>query len=269
MIEYAGRKLDLLRGMLLLLAVTGTAVALGQTASAGFEVSTVKANKSGEPGSSSDLRDGRFTATNVVLKNLMQYQAYGIPESRIVGGPKWLGSERFDIAAKLDGATADRLHTLSRAERRQELQKMFQQLLADRFQLVVHWETRELPIYALVAARNGPTLAASKAAEGDSHTSAHDNQLDAQGVTLTEVAATLTQELSQELGRVVVDRTGVTGRYDLSLHWTPAAAEGAAAADSGPSIFTAVQEQLGLKLESARGPVQVLVIDRAEMPSAN
>lgn len=154
---------------------------------------------------------------------------------------------------------------------------MFQQLLADRFKLTVHWETRELPVYALVVAKNGPKLHASKEPDGASGTSAGNGQFTAGGVTLAEMAGALTQELSQELGRVVVDRTGISGRYDVSLKWTPDNGEalsggtGGAASppDSGLSIFTAIQEQLGLKLESTKGPVQVLVIDRVELPSEN
>jgi len=212
------------------------------------------------------------------LKNLIQYQAYGIPEPRILGGPKWLTSERFDIEAKADSSTVDQLRTLGREQRKLQTQAMFQQLLADRFKLTVHWETRELPVYALVVAKNGPGRHESKESDGSSNTSTSSGQFTARGISMVEMALTLTQELSRELGRVVIDKTGIAGRYDVTLKWTPdtgtapvnSGTEGIASSpDSGPSIFTAIQEQLGLKLESAKGPVQVLVIDHVEMPSSN
>jgi uncharacterized protein (TIGR03435 family) len=241
-----------------------------------FEVSTVKENKSGSSGSSSNSRDGRFTATNVSLKSLLQYQAYGVPESRIFGGPKWISLERFDIEAKTDSATTDRLRALDRDQRRVHTRAMFQQLLAERFKLAVHWETRELPVYAMVVAKEGPRLDPTKEPDGHSGTSSNDGELTARGVTLTQMADVLTQELSSELGRVVIDRTGIQGRYDCALKWrrdtgrmSDATDGSAASTDSSPSIFTAIQEQLGLKLESTKGPVQVLVIDRVEMPSEN
>ena len=241
-----------------------------------FEVSTVKENKSGSSGSSSNSHDGRFTATNVSLKNLLQYEAYGVPESRILGGPKWINSERFDVEAKTDSATTDRLRTLDHGQRRVEMQAMFQQLLAERFRLAVHWETRELPVYAMVVAKKGPILHLTKELDGHSGTSSNDGELTARGLTMAQMADVLTQELSRELGRVVIDKTGIQGRYDCALKWKPDTGRisdgtdgSATSTDERPSIFTAIQEQLGLKLESTKGPVQVLVIDRVEMPSEN
>ena len=155
---------------------------------------------------------------------------------------------------------------------------MFQQLLAERFKLAVHWETRELPVYAMVVAKKGPRLDPTKELDGHSGTSSNNGELTARGVTLAQMADVLTQELSRELGRVVIDKTGIQGRYDCALKWRPDTGEArrndgtdgsVAPTDSGPSIFTAIQEQLGLKLESTKGPVQVLVIDRVEMPSEN
>jgi uncharacterized protein (TIGR03435 family) len=242
-----------------------------------FEVAAIKLNQSGSGSSRSNTNNGRFTATNVSLKNVMEYEAYGIPGSRILDGPKWLDSTRFDIEAKMDDSEAGHLHSLAHGPRRLETQAMFQQLLADRFKLAVHWETRELPVYALVAAKKGSKLQPTKESTEGSGTSSHNSksgsQFTAKGVTLPELAEGLTQELSRELGRSIIDKTEIKGRYDLTLQWTPdagAATDSAASsADSGPSIFTAVQEQLGLKLEPAKAPVQVLVIDHAEMPSEN
>ena len=231
-----------------------------------FEAATVKRNRSGSSSSDSNFTNERFVATNVTLKNVMQYEAYGLPEARIVG-PKWLDSERFDIEAKMDASTAARLKGLSHDQRRLQRQETFQQLLADRFKLVTHWETRELPIYALVVAKGGPKLGAWKESEGTG-TSVNNNQFAAHGVTMADLATAWTQELSRELGRVVVDRSGIEGKYDVALMWTPDSDVGEGG-DAGVSIFTAIQEQVGLKLESAKGPVEVLVVDPVEMPSEN
>lgn len=184
----------------------------------------------------------------------------------------------FDIEAKADSSVNDQLQKLGRDQRRVQMQGMFQQLLAERFKMSVHWETRDLPVYALAVTKKGPNLQVSKQPEGDTKISSGTGQFTAQGVTLAELTRALTQTLSKELGRVVVDKTGITGRYDVTLKWTPetgatpvdSGTSGAAPTpDSGPSIFTAIQEQLGLKLESSKGPVQVLVIDHVEMPSEN
>ena len=241
-------------------------------ASPTFEVSTVKVSRSGGSGSYSNFRNGVFTATDVSLKNVMEYWAFGIQEARIVGGPKWLASERFDIEAKLNAQAAGRLEKLDREQRGVETHALFQQLLADRFKLAFHWETQEMPVYALVVAKKGSLLKEAKP-NGDTGTSLSVGKLTAEGVTMDGLARTLTQELSQELGRVVVNRTGIQGRYDLTLRWTPQNDEpktdDGAEGDAASSIFTAIQEQLGLKLESARGLVQVLAIDHLEMPAEN
>ena len=281
----AGRR-DAFIGTALFVAISLAIPTFAQTtahtpataAPAAFEVSAVKLNKSGSGSSGSSFKEGRFTATNIQLKNLMEYSAYGIPQPRILGGPKWLDSERFDIDAKMDSTAADRLKALSRDQRRTEMRAMFQQLLADRFKLAVHWETRELPVYVLVAAKKGPILQETRNPPGDTGTSSDDGKFSGKGLTLTEFAETLTQELSRELGRAVIDKTGIQGRYDITLKWTPET--GADSADSGadstapspengPSIFTALQEQVGLRLESAKGSVKVLVIDHIEMPTEN
>jgi uncharacterized protein (TIGR03435 family) len=286
-------ELSFLAKLLLIATALQAVTSLGQTSApsspqaptsaaaspSAFEVAAIKLNNSGSGDSDSGTNNGRFTATNVSLKNIMQYDAYGIPGSRILDGPKWLDSTKFDIQAKMDDSAADRLRTLSRDQRKLETQAMFQQLLADRFKLVAHWETRELPVYALIVARKGPNLQPAKdPSEGpniSSNESRSGYQLTAKGVTMPELAEALTQALSRELGHNIIDKTEIKGRYELTLKWTPdagaapATAGVASSADSGPSIFTAVQEQLGLKLEPAKAPVKVLVIDHAEMPSEN
>ena len=241
-----------------------------------FEVASIKPNKSGSGSSHSGFDDDRFTATNIQLKTLMQYDAYGIPGPQIMGAPNWLTSERFDIEARIDESTVDQLAKLSREQRNLLKQQMVQQLLADRFKLTVHWETKELPVYTLVVARGGPRLTASKNTDGSAGTSSNNGRLTATSLTMEKLAQTLTQILARDLGRVVIDKTGIEGKYDLALTWSPDDHSAAmsntskdASDSSGPSIFTALPEQLGLKLESTKAPVQTLVIDHIEQPSEN
>ena len=243
---------------------------------AAFEVASIKPNKSGSGSSHSSFSNGRFSATNIQLKTLLQYEAYGIPGPQIMGGPNWLGSERFDMEAKADEAAVSQMAKLGSEERNLMQRQMVQQLLADRFKLAVHWETKELPIYALVVAKSGPKLTKAKATEGHTGTSSGNGQLTATSVTMEKLAQTLTQILARELGRIVIDKTGIEGKYHLALTWSPDDNSSAMVNTSkesseppGPSIFTALQEQLGLKLESTKGPVQTLVIDHIEEPSAN
>jgi uncharacterized protein (TIGR03435 family) len=202
--------------------------------------------------------DGRLHATNVSLLTLIWW-SFEIPESRILGAPSWANTKRFDIEATADPSVDAQLKGLSSDAGRKQKEKMVQALLADRFKLATHTETRELPIYALVVAKGGAKLGALQ----DSGTSINRGS-DRIEVQASNSVSTLAEQLSMIVGRDVVDQTGITGRYDLKLQWTPDDA-----ADSGPSLFTALEEQLGLKLEPAKGPVQVLVIDHVEMPSAN
>lgn len=203
--------------------------------------------------------DGRLHATNVSLSTLIWW-SFEIPESRILGAPSWTNSKRFDIEATADPSVDAQLKGLSSDAGHKQKEKMVQALLADRFKLTTHTEMRELPIYALVVAKGGAKLGALQ----DSGTSINRGR-DRIEVQTSNSVSTLAEQLSMIVGRDVEDQTGITGRYNLTLQWTP----DDAAADSGPFLFTALEEQLGLKLEPAKGPVQVLVIDKVEMPSAN
>lgn len=202
--------------------------------------------------------DGHFRAANVSVIMLIHW-AYEVPETRILGAPGWAGTTYFNIDATADPSVDATLEKLTSDAARKQKEEMVQTLLADRFKLVMHTETRELPIYKLVVARGGAKLGDPK------HSGTTFNygrgHIEVEG---SNSLAFLAEELSKETGRNVVDKTGITGRYDLKLQWTPDDA-----ADSGPSLFTALEEQLGLKLQPAKGPVQVLVIDHVEMPSAN
>jgi uncharacterized protein (TIGR03435 family) len=247
-----------------------------------FAVATIKPNNKNNGWRLEFTPDG-FTARGVFLRQVIQ-EAYGVyEENRMYGGPTWLTSERFDIEAKIDSADAAGFRDFSLDQRR----FMLQRLLADRFKLTIHRETKELPAYALLVAKSGPKLHESKpdtiyhsqikGVDGLVTRSGR-GYLDGQGFSTTALA----QLLYPSAGILVVDKTGLTGSYDFSLHWTPddvstpmaKATEGgtqeAAASDfSGPSLFTALQEQLGLKLVPMKFPLEVIVIDHVEMPSEN
>jgi uncharacterized protein (TIGR03435 family) len=269
-------------------------IALGQVNAApivdlpGFEVASVKPNKAGE-GSTLLLTADGLTATRVTVKFLIK-QAYGVEEDEISGAPGWLDSETYDVAAKVGSSD---LAALDKLDEKQRL-RMLQPLLAERFQLKMHQAPKEIPVYALVIAKNGPKLHPAK--PGDTYADGIKGpdgkpggragmmmwgrgRLIAQGIPI----ASLLPPLTQQLERTVLDKTGLKGTYDITLLWTPEddpaamvnEAEGgrqgrAPAADSsGASIFTAIQEQLGLKLESQKGQVEGLVIDHVERPSEN
>ena len=233
-----------------------------------FDVAAIRQNLSDHTARThiiSSPNDGHFTAINATLKQLLRF-AYGLPETRIVGAAAWLDATKFDVEAKADSSVDEQMKGLSSDAGREQKQKMLQALLAERFGLKAHEETRELPIYVLVVAKGGAKFLDSKA-DGTTIDSGH-GRIDVRGGANS--VALLAEELARQLDRVVVDQTGIQGRYNLSLQWTPDDQAGSSStADAGPSIFTALQEQLGLKLESQKGPVKVLVIDHIEMPSQN
>jgi uncharacterized protein (TIGR03435 family) len=194
--------------------------------------------------------------------------AYEMPETRILGAPAWASSTMFNIDAKADPAVDGQLHSLTSDAGRSQKERMVQALLANRFKLVTHTETRDLPTYALVVAKSGPKLGSVQ--DNGSFVNHGRDHLEVQGPNSVSLLA---EELSKEIGRPVVDQTGIAGRYDLTLKWTPddraPSTDSSDASRSGPSLYTAIQEQLGLKLEPTRGPVEVLVVDYVEKPSEN
>ena len=239
-----------------------------------FVVASIRQSKSDVRARShiySSPNNGHLIAINVPMKLLLQF-AFGIPESRILGGPEWLNTDKYDIEAKADEYIDDQMEKLPSDQGRLMKQQMLQDLLADRFQLKVHHETRNLPIYVLVAARNGPKLKESKANGSTVNTGRGYISIKG-GASVT----TLAEKIAENLDRIVIDKTGIEGRFDIDLKWMPD--DGAAPKlngiteastdSSGPSIFTAIQEQLGLKLKSSKGLVEVLVIDHADRPSDN
>jgi uncharacterized protein (TIGR03435 family) len=213
----------------------------------------------------SSSSDSHFKAENVSLIGLIHW-AFEIPETGIVDAPGWAGSTYFNIAASSDPSTDEKLAHLTSDAGRLQKEMMVRALLADRFKLVTHFETRQLPVYELVVAKGVPNLGEAKL-DGTWISHGRDH-LEVQGGNSTTLLA---EELAKEVGRPVIDKTGVQGRYDLKIRWTPdgVTSAGTSAADAPPTIFTAIEEQLGLKLKPGKGPVQVLVIDHAEMPSEN
>ncbi len=221
-----------------------------------FEVASIRPNKSGAQGGSSSFAAATYNGTNVTLKRVIRL-AYS-PIQEFVGGAGWLDSEHFDITAKAEGNPS-----------REQLQLMLRSLLADRFKLVVHKETRDVPAFALTLARSdgklGPSLRRSSTecpepnqgkGVGGCGFRIGDGALAGRGATMERLAAELILT-----GRPVVDRTGLTGIFDIDLHWMPD--------DLNAELFTALRDQLGLKLEAIRAPAEVIVIDSAEKPSEN
>jgi uncharacterized protein (TIGR03435 family) len=243
-----------------LLVLSLVALAAGAQTPA-FEVASIKPNRSPEGMSSIHLSKGRVSMENVSLKKVM-LNAYGIPDDReyTIDGSGWLTTERFDIDATFPGDAPV-----------PQVRQMMQTLLAERFKLVLHRETRQLPMYSLVTAKTG--LKIHPAEDGQGRTSSGPGRLEATKITMQRLA----DVLAHSVGLPVVDSTGLKGAFDFTLQWSPdeapriAAADGSeAAGTAGPSIFTALQEQLGLKLVREKGPVEILVVDHMEKaPSEN
>jgi uncharacterized protein (TIGR03435 family) len=230
-----------------------------------FDVAAIKQNltASGHSHIYFSSSDGKFLAINVPLKQLLQF-AFDIPDTRIENVPAWAASQKFDIDAKSDPALDAHLKGLPDAQARAEKLLMLHALFTDRFHLATHRESRLLPVYALVVAssRTAPTLQPAKS--GSQFSNGRDHITD-QGATLDILA----EQLARETGRPVLNQTATPGRFDLTLHWTPDTAIPDPSAPTGPSLFTALQEQLGLKLESRKAPVEVLVVDHLDPPTPN
>ena len=239
-----------------------------------FEVASIKKNDSGNQNHLFLGTPGRFNAQNVTLGMLIR-TAYSFHDFQVVGGPGWLNSEDYDIEARADvNATEKEING-----------SMLQALLEERFKLVSHRETRELPVYLLTTANSGPKLKAASCQTREPNTPLAPGQRQSDfcgfgGIgngTLRMTSTTMeafTDLLTIVMKRKVLNSTGFKDRFDVSLRWTPDPVStgnaGQAHSDmTGPSIFTALQEQLGLKLESSKGPVDVLVVDHVERPTEN
>lgn len=280
-------------GLLFHRAVLCNAQALAS--SSRFAVATVKPSDPNRAEADGSIgftpSNGSFDAKSQSLKQIIEFvQDFGSynVDQRIVGGPGWLSSAKFDIAARCDDDTARNFEKMSLKEQIRAEQLMVQSLLVDRFQLRTHRDTKRLPVYALVQAKSGSKSGSTKSGShmkvsGQSDADELGNadgppgNWRATGITMRVLAAELSS-LPEIGGKIVVDRTSLRGNFDFSLRWTPDPTMGAAppgdddgskSDPSAPSLLTALQEQLGLKLESTRAPVDIVVIESVALPSPN
>jgi uncharacterized protein (TIGR03435 family) len=232
-----------------------------------FDVATIKPNKTGSGNVNIDSNDSTYRGENVSIAMLME-QAYGIRKNLISGFPGWAQSDRYDIVAKSVDADPVVLKNLTLPQRR----AMLRQLLEERFHLTTHIEVKTLPVYDLIVAKNGVLFKDSPHVDGESDSDDNESMsVKNQNMTATRCKMTdLADFLTDVVERKVIDKTGLPGHYDLHLKWQR---EDAPHADNGaeelPTVFTAVQEQLGLKLEADKGPVDTLVVDHIEVPTEN
>ncbi len=266
-----------------------------QSSSTSFDVASIKPSDPNSRGFFFRNRPGLVDMSGATVLQLIQ-QAYNVRESQISGGPGWINSDRYDIVAKVGDIPADPQNPIDQRKATELQRERMRALLADRFQLKIRRETKELPVYALILARGGPKLKESNpggpAPAPDAEKGAERPRGSNMRIGLGQIMGQsvpldmLVQVLSQQLGRIVVDKTGLKGTYDFTLEWTPDQGQGlgpgfaapgepprpdssAPAESSGPSVFSALQEQLGLKLESQKAPVEIIVIESVEKPSEN
>jgi uncharacterized protein (TIGR03435 family) len=233
-----------------------------------FEVATIKPSKPDQPGKAFLWRGNEFATINTTLADLIKF-AYGLHEKQLIGGPEWMGTTKFDISAKPDtpGAPNDK-----------QLKSMVQKLLADRFQLKFHNDKKELSAYVLSVAKNGPKMK-QNTANPNGLPGLFFRGLGVLTVTNAKMGDFTNLLQSAVLDRPVVDQTKLDGRWDFLLKWTPDESQFGGmgikvpppsdAADAPPPLFTAIQEQIGLKLDAEKTQVDVLVLDHVEQPSAN
>jgi uncharacterized protein (TIGR03435 family) len=225
-----------------------------------FASAYIKSNKSPETSSSYNTLPGKLTIRNKTLKDCIRL-AYGVKVAQLPGGPKWAETERYDIEAAAKGPAAE-----------PQLMAMLQTLLKDRFKLDFHRETRMVPGYAMTVLKTGFKI--HEAEPGPGHVNLRRNAIDGQRVSMVNLA----QTLSDLLGMPVLDATAIPGVFDFRLTWTPHtdvprpglsdedADRLVLPEDSNPSLFAALQEQFGLKLEARKAPLDILIIDHAAKP---
>jgi uncharacterized protein (TIGR03435 family) len=267
-----------------------------------FEVASVKPSEPGQRGSMIGMQPGgRLVVQHLPLRALVTF-AYNVRDFQLTGGPSWMTTDFWDIEARVDEASISEVSGPPDPSKPNPMAVRLQSLLQERFQLKTHTETRELPVYELSIAKSGlkmklsddqtpykprergepppPPLQRGGAMPRYSMRMGRGNM---EAVAMDE--ANIVRSLSGTVGRIIIDKTGLKGLYDLKLQWTPdppagGNAPGGAAGPggpefgppvdpNGPSIFTALQEQLGLKLDSAKGPVEVIVVDSVQKPSEN
>jgi uncharacterized protein (TIGR03435 family) len=225
---------------------------------ASFDAASIKPSDAPNGNSSGiDTDNGLLRAHNVTLRRCIT-GAYGLPEAQILGGPKWIDELRYEIVAKTSTHAGDH-----------GLMDMLQDLLADRFQLKLHHETRTVSGYELTLAKGGIKATPSEpGTDSATDTSKRGGRMDAKASSMSRLAL----KLADILGAPVSNLTNTEGKFDFALRWVPddlQAKPGASDTPAGPTLFTALQEQLGVKLEARKVPVNVLIIDHADLPSEN
>ena len=260
-----------------LLIAAAASVQNAQPAAGAYDlVSTVRHSQSDDDHLRIRMDKDAIYIEDASVRDLLS-NTYGIRTTLIFNLPKWAESARFDIRAKVLSDDAKFLQNMTRAQRRE----IFERLLAERFGVRSHRETRTLPVYELIRIGPGPRLVENPPPpagsqleplkpghNGRGNTSVSGTTLDATGVRIGDLCA----NLARILDRSVVDKTGLTSFYDITLTWKddrPEAAESGLQESGSPSLFTALEEQLGLKLTSSKGPVDVLVVDKASPPDEN
>jgi uncharacterized protein (TIGR03435 family) len=242
--------------------VQDKAATVAPAASPEYAVVSVRQSQS-NTGMSLQIYPDGYSAKNVKLWDLL-YNAYNLrPGDPLPGLPGWATTLEFDVEAKMDGDAVKAMQALSPEEYQRQRLAMLQAILTKRFGLRVHYETKERPIYELVVAKDGSKLSRVPDDTPGRGISWGKGQVTVQAAPIDRFAFVL----SDVLGRDVVDKTNLQGRYNISLKFAPDDAQGGAG--DGPSIFTALQEQLGLKLVAGKGPVETLVVDQVEKPSEN
>jgi uncharacterized protein (TIGR03435 family) len=244
-------------------AQTGSAAHADDTAAKTpvYDVISIKPNQSGYESVTAHFNNDSYSATNISLKRLLQ-DAYGVEEELIFGVPVTIDSERFDISAKIIDPDSDALTKVSEQNRR----SMLLPFLAEHFKLKTHIETKTLPVYELIIIQGGPTFVQTPDSSGHGFGMSVNNnrELAAHDLPMKSLAKILTDQLQH----TVIDKTGLTGTYDLALKWSTDDSPGRLS-DSGPSVFTALQQQPGVKLQPGIDPVQTLIVDHVELPSEN
>lgn len=248
-------------------AQTPPATAPAADAAPEFEAASIKPVKEPNPGRMNDREEGRRFTTHYTSLSDLILMAYRVDRQQVIGGPAWMRTDEFDV----DAVAGEDIKS------GEQFQAMLQKLLADRFQLALHREQREMGVYTLTVAKGGPKLKPSDPnVPGNGTSCDHLGVCHFRGEPLAHFARWMGFVV---LAKPVNDKTGLEGKFDFDLTWTPDESQFAGmgirvpqAADNPsapPELFTAIQEQLGLKLEPQKIPAEVLVIDRAERPSAN
>jgi uncharacterized protein (TIGR03435 family) len=232
-----------------------------------FEVASVKASRPGDGNHSIDGDFERIKIESYTLRDLIAL-AYGFKSDlQVLNGPDWLNKKHFDIAAKIDDMEVAKLKTMRESEIRNELNQMIQSLLVDRFALKVSRDKRTIPVFALVVAKSGQKLTLAEPKETNA-VSASNSHLSATAAPMADLADFLTGQIETE-GRVVVDRTGLTGNFDFRLDWTRDNGNGTPPDAQFPSLFTALRDQLGLQLTPDKAAVDVVIVESAKEPEVD